>query len=114
MTMTHMPDSNGGSVLLFALKIKFTRGPVLLPLVAKSAACMWLGYKDAYVDPKARFGFHRIRRDYTGIAEWIYHRHLKAAHPDLLEWFKQVGDNEDTLTYLTGEELIRRGWAKAA
>lgn len=110
--LTHMENNNGGSVLVFAAKIAVTRGPKLLPLVAKSAACMWLGYDDAYVDPKSRFGFHAIRRDYTGIATAIYRHHLEKAHPGLLSWFKKHADDQDEMTYLTGRELIDRGWAR--
>lgn len=83
----------------------------MLPLSAKSAACMWLGYDDAYVDPKSRFGFHAIRRDYTGIATKLYHHYLEKAHPDLLTWFRKVADDSDDMTYLSGRELINRGWA---
>lgn len=110
--MTPMPNSRGGSVLVFAARIATARGPRLLPMRATSAACMWLGYRGAYVHPKARFGFHAIRRDFTGIAGRIYRAHLRAAHPDLAAWYQAHADDSDRLVWLTGRQLIERGWAR--
>ena len=109
--LAQMENDGGGSVLVYAGAILLARGPRLLPLVAKSAATMWLGYRHSFVDSKSWFGFHKVARDYTGIATQIYRAHLRAAHPELLEWFDDVGGKSDEMTYLTGDKLIKRGWA---
>jgi hypothetical protein len=106
-----MPDDRGGSVLVFAAQIALARGPRLLPKDARSATCMWLGYRHAYVDPQSRFGFHALRRDYTGLAGLIYEHHLHRAHPELHSWFKAVAADSDDMIFLSGKQLIQRGWA---
>lgn len=109
--LKHMPDSHGGSVVVFAARIALTRGPRLLPMYASSAATMWLGYRDTYVDPKSTFGFHKVSRDYTGIATRIYEAHLRAASPELLDWFRGKPNNSTNIVRISGKQLIINGWA---
>lgn len=113
--LTHMPDSRGGSVLWFAAKVAFARGPRLLPLYASSAATMWLAYPEAVVDPRSIFGFHRVARDLTGLATRIYEAHLKRVSPELLEWYRGLPDEDDVISRgdrLTGKFMIEKGWVK--
>jgi hypothetical protein len=111
--LEQMPDDRGGSVLVYAARIAFARGPRLLPDYAASAATMWLGYENAYVHPEATFGFHRVRRDWTGIATAVYEAHLRRAHPELLDWFRGIPNDSDAIVKLPGRVLIKRGWARS-
>ena len=103
-------DDRGGSVLAYASTIAAHDGPVRLSGYCASACTMWLGHEQACIEPGARFGFHRVRRDFTGQMQPFYEAHLPRG---LRDWYRANAADSDAMLRLSGSRIVRNGWAPA-